>query len=86
MYQFIPLLAVQSWLWTHGLIAQSVRASGRNLVVVGSNPTRANFQLCMPLYENVKLEFIQKDILSFKMNYISVRTKTFLRLCIKQKV
>ena len=29
--------------WTHGLIAQSVRASEQNLVVVGSNPTQANF-------------------------------------------
>ena len=29
--------------WTHGLIAQSVRASERNSVVVGSNPTQANF-------------------------------------------
>ena len=29
--------------WTHGLIAQSVRASERNSVVVGSNPTEANF-------------------------------------------
>ena len=28
---------------THGLIAQSVRASELNLVVVGSNPTKANF-------------------------------------------
>ena len=29
--------------WTHGLIAQSVRVSERNSVVVGSNPTQANF-------------------------------------------
>ena len=29
--------------WTHGLIAQSVKASERNSVVVGSNPTLANF-------------------------------------------
>ena len=29
---------------THGLVAQSVRASERNSVVVGSNPTQANFQ------------------------------------------
>ena len=29
--------------WTHDLIAQSVRASERNLVVAGSNPTQANF-------------------------------------------
>ena len=29
--------------WAYGLIAQSVRASERNSVVVGSNPTQANF-------------------------------------------
>ena len=29
--------------WTHGLIAQSVRASEQNSVVMGSNPTQANF-------------------------------------------
>ena len=29
--------------WIHGLIAQLVRASERNSVVVGSNPTQANF-------------------------------------------
>ena len=31
--------------WTHGLIAQSVRASESNLVVVASNSTQANYQL-----------------------------------------
>ena len=31
------------YIYTHGLIAQSVRASERNSVVVGSNPTQANF-------------------------------------------
>ena len=29
--------------WTHGLIAQSVRMSKQNSVVMGSNPTQANF-------------------------------------------
>ena len=29
--------------WTHGLVAQSVRASERNSLVVGPNPTQANF-------------------------------------------
>ena len=29
--------------WTHGLIAQSVRESEQNSVVVGSNPNQANF-------------------------------------------
>ena len=28
---------------THGLVAQSVRASERNSVVVGSNPTEASY-------------------------------------------
>ena len=40
----------------------------------------------MPLYENVKGEFIEKDIFLFKTIYISVCSKTFLELCIKQKV
>ena len=40
----------------------------------------------MALYENVKLQFIQKDFYLFKISYISVCSKTFLRLCIKQKV
>ena len=35
--------------WTHGLIAQSVRASGRNPVVVGSNPTQPNFLRWIPI-------------------------------------
>ena len=42
-------------------------------------------QLCVPLLENVKSQFIQKDIL-FKTSHISVSSKIFLRLCIKQKV
>ena len=29
--------------WTHGLITQLIRASERNSVVVGLNPTQANF-------------------------------------------
>ena len=40
----------------------------------------------MPLYENVKLQFIQNEIFLFKISYISVCSKTFLRLYIKQKV
>ena len=39
-------VAVQKWLsasWTNGQIAQLVRVSERNSVVVGSNPTQANF-------------------------------------------
>ena len=43
------------------------------------------YQLCVTLFENVQSQFIQKDIL-FKISYISVCLKTFLRLCIKQKV
>ena len=30
--------------WTYGLVAQSVRAWERNSLVVGLNPTQANFQ------------------------------------------
>ena len=40
----------------------------------------------MIISENVKLQFIQKDILLFKISYISVCSKTFLRLRVKQKV
>ena len=40
----------------------------------------------MPLYENVKLQFIEKDIFLFNISYILVCSKTLLRLCIKQKV
>ena len=32
----------------------------------------------MPLYENVKLQFIQKYILLFKISYISVCSKIFI--------
>ena len=39
----------------------------------------------MPLYENVKGEFIEKDIFLFKTIYISFCSKTLLELCIKQK-
>ena len=34
----------------------------------------------MPLYENVKFQFIQKDIFLFKISDISLCSKTFLRL------
>ena len=34
------------------------------------------------LYMNIKLEFIQKDIFLFKISYISVCSKTFLKLYI----
>ena len=33
------------------------------------------YQLCVPLFENVESQFIQKDIL-FKTSYISVCSKT----------
>ena len=32
----------------------------------------------MPLYENVKLQFIQKYILLFKVSYISLCSKIFI--------
>ena len=48
--------------------------------------SKYSYQLCVPLSENVKLQFIQKDIVLFKTSYILVCSKTFLRLCIKQKV
>ena len=36
------------------------------------------YQISVPLFENVKSQFIQKDIL-LKTSYISVFSKTFLR-------
>ena len=42
LYAQRQLLAVSASS-THGLIAQLVRASERNSVVVGSNPTQTNF-------------------------------------------
>ena len=38
------------------------------------------YQLCVPLSENVKLQLIQKDVFLVKISYISVCSKTFLRL------
>ena len=38
------------------------------------------YQLCVLLSENDKLQFIQKYIFLFKTSYISVCSKTFLRL------
>ena len=40
------------------------------------------YQLWVLLSENVKLQFIQKDIFSSKINYISVSSKTFLKIYI----
>ena len=64
-------VTVQSWLsvsWTHGLIAQSVRASERNSVVVGSNPTQVNF-----------LWLLQR-ILQWWIPYASVHSATLMWL------
>ena len=42
--------------WTHGLIAQSVRASEPKSVIVGSNPTLANFLLLqLPYVYNIHI-------------------------------
>ena len=42
------------------------------------------YQLCVSLFENLKSQFIQKDIL-FKRSYISVCSRTF-RETYKEKV
>ena len=44
--------------WTYGLITQSVRASEQNSLVMGSNPTQANF----PFYSYFKESFSGKYI------------------------
>ena len=36
--------------------------------------------ICIPLYENVKREYIQQDIVLYKTSYIWVSSKTFFRL------
>lgn len=40
---FLNNIYILSASWAHGLIAQSNRASEQKSVVVGSNPTQANF-------------------------------------------
>ena len=52
-------MPVQSWLWlrTHGLKAQSVRASERNSLVVGSNPIQASF---LQLFQRILLQLLQR--------------------------
>ena len=74
----------QSASWTHGLIAQSVRASERNSVVVGSNPTQASFKfqvsgpnvifyknILMLKYENVYFNWFE-DIREYKYFFQSL--------------
>ena len=34
------------------------------------------YQLCVPLFENVELQFFQKDIFLFKTSYTLVYSKT----------
>ena len=43
MYIYNIYIYVDIYMWPHGLIAQPVRASERNAVVVDSNPTQDNF-------------------------------------------
>ena len=50
LLDYVCIQAMSSTLsasWTHGLIAQSVRASEWNSVIVGSNPTQAKCQYHM---------------------------------------
>ena len=44
--------------WTHGLIAQSVRPSQKNLVVVGSNPTQVNFLLLLEIIRQWWISYV----------------------------
>ena len=41
------------------------------------------YQLCVPLSENVKLQFVQKDKFLFKTSYISVCSKTYAQDCVQ---
>ena len=54
--------------WTHGLIAQSVRAFERNSVVVASNTTQANFLLLL------------WRICQWGISYVSAHSATFIWL------
>ena len=42
--------------------------------------------LCLEMPKNLKNIFIQKDIFLFKTSYISVCSKTFLKLYMKQNL
>ena len=44
------------------------------------------YQLCMPYMKMSNYNFLKKTFFLFKISYILVCSKTFLRLCIKQKV
>ena len=67
-------VAVESWLcWTHDLIAQSIRASERNTVVVSSNPAHANFLLV--LQKNA-------SVVNTIYIYIYIYTFTYIYKCI----
>ena len=57
----------------------------REQCMLNHGVSKYTYQLCVPLSENVKLQFIQKDISLFKTSYILVCSKT-LRMRIKQKV
>ena len=54
--------------WTHYLMSQLVRASERNSVVVGSNPTKANF-----------LQLLQRN-LQWWARYVSAHSATLMWL------
>ena len=58
--------------WTHSLIAQSIRASKRNSVVVGSSPTQANFlQLLQKSFNGeYHIHYIYIYIYIYKYKYI----------------
>ena len=62
--------------WTHGLIVQSVRASKRNSVVVGSNPTQAKFLELLSttpyIYYIIYIKKCQVQIFNFKYIYIYI--------------
>ena len=67
--------------WTHGLIAQSVRSSERNSVVVGSNPTQANSLDLLQIIRQWWIPYIIRDFQLFlPLTLISTLTFPNLRL------
>ena len=67
--------------WTHGLIAQSVRAAEQNSVGVGSNPTQANFLKLLLRFQYYIIYFSkfsnlrpcsQNNVITYYQNYITI--------------
>ena len=60
--------------WSHGLVAQLVTASERNSVLVGSNPTQANFL------------WLLLKILQWWIPYVSIHSATNVITCARLRL